>query len=101
MYRLTPDQLRMKWEAFALSSQCDLKPTVPYVRIMKNTLQREFERGLKTRRTVKGKIATKRSGGPSGINFSEYGLDLDNDSQGDSVENLYVVEKYEYVTHVY
>ncbi|GAA5811310.1 hypothetical protein MFLAVUS_004743 [Mucor flavus] len=72
IYSLTPEKLKMKWEAFALTSQCDLRPTLPYIKILRNSLQREFERGLKSRRTVKGKVTTKRGGT---FDFSEYGLD--------------------------
>lgn len=72
IYSITPEKLKMKWEAFALTSQCDLRPTLPYIKILRNSLQREFERGLKSRRTVKGKVTTKRGGA---FDFSEYGLD--------------------------
>lgn len=85
IYSLTPDKLRMKWEAFALSSQCDLRPTVNFIKILKNSLQREFDRGLKSRRTVKGKITTKRG---NGIDFSEYGIGSEVNTQEDPVESL-------------
>lgn len=84
IYSLTPEKLRIKWEAFALTSQCDLTPTINYVRILKNSLQREFDRGLKQRRTIKGKVATKRG---NGIDFSEYNVGAST-KQEDPLESL-------------
>ncbi|KAI9486740.1 MAG: DNA polymerase alpha/epsilon subunit B-domain-containing protein [Benjaminiella poitrasii] len=83
IYSMTSDNLKFKWEAFALNSGCSLKPTLPYIRHLKNSLQREFERNLKSRRTIKGRVITKRS---NTMDLSEYGIA--NDSQEDSVENF-------------
>lgn len=83
LYSMTPDNLKFKWEAFALNTNCPLKPTLPYMKFLKNSLQREFERSLKSRRTTTGKIATKRM---NTMDLSEYGIDLG--SQDDSVESL-------------
>lgn len=86
LYSLTPDKLRMKWEAFALSTHCSLKPTVNYIAILKNSLQREFERGLKQRRTIKGKVTTKRG---NGVDFSDYGLaSHTTNKQEESIDDL-------------
>ncbi|KAG2203030.1 hypothetical protein INT47_013246 [Mucor saturninus] len=75
LYSLTPNKLLLKWKAFALTAQCSLKPTLNYVAILKNSLQREFERGLKQRRTIRGKVATKRG---NGLDFSDYGIHVAN-----------------------
>jgi DNA polymerase alpha subunit B len=91
IYNLTPNELNTKWEAFALTHQCDMKPTVSYIKILKNSLQREFDRSLKSRRTVKGRVTTKRAGAVGGgIDLSEYGIDMSTDENiGDnSVDNL-------------
>lgn len=83
IYSLTPESLRNKWEAFALNSGCALKPSLPYVKHLRNSLKREFERNIKARRTIKGKVVTKRT---NAMDLSEYGIT--NDGQDDSVENL-------------
>lgn len=68
-----------------MNSGCPLKPTSAYIKYLKNSLQREFERSLKARRTVKGRVITKRS---TAMDLSEYGIKTE--SQDDSVEDLYV-----------
>lgn len=90
LYSLTPDNLKNKWEAFALNSGCPLKPTSAYIKYLKNSLQREFERSLKVRRTVKGRVVTKRS---TAMDLSEYGITTD--SQENDADDLYVwIEVY-------
>ncbi|RCI02079.1 DNA-directed DNA polymerase alpha subunit pol12, partial [Rhizopus stolonifer] len=71
LYSLTPDHLKFKWEAFALNTGCSIKPTLPYIKHLKNALQRELDRGRKTRKTIKGKVVTKRS---QAMDLSEYGI---------------------------
>lgn len=80
---MTPENLKFKWEAFALNTNCPLKPTLPYMKFLKNSLQREFERSLKSRKTATGKVTTRKA---NVMDLSEYGIDVG--SQDDSVENL-------------
>ncbi|KAI8643515.1 DNA polymerase alpha/epsilon subunit B-domain-containing protein [Parasitella parasitica] len=83
IYSLTPEILRNKWEAFALNSKCPLKPSLPYVKHLKSALKRDFDRSIKARKTMKGKVVTRRS---NTMDLSEYGIA--SNSQDDSVENF-------------
>ncbi|KAI8982344.1 DNA polymerase alpha/epsilon subunit B-domain-containing protein [Mycotypha africana] len=82
-FSLTPETLKHKWEAYALNTGCPLKPSVAYIKFLKKSLQRDFDRNLKTRRTATGRLPVKRS---STMDLSEYGLTMD--SQEDAIESF-------------
>ncbi|CAO3678092.1 unnamed protein product [Rhizopus stolonifer] len=92
VFTLTPEQVKFKWEAFALNANISLKPTLAYIKLLRNSLQREFDRGVKKRRTgTSNKIVTKRTAAP--IDLSEYGIDLGNSTQDqDSVMTTSAIE---------
>lgn len=75
---MTPEQVKFKWEAFALNANISLTPSAAYIRLLKNNLQREFNRTLKKRRTggvsTNERIVTKRAVMP--VDLSAYGLDF-------------------------
>lgn len=82
LYSITPEVLKNKWEAFALTTGCALKPSLPYVKHLKNSLQRDFDRQMKTQKKVKRAVVTKKPR----VDLSDYGIKTDN--QEDSVESL-------------
>lgn len=75
VFTLTPEQVKFKWESYALNANISLKPTISYVKLLRNALQREFDRTLKKRRTgPSNRTVTKRSIVP--MDLSEYGIDF-------------------------
>ncbi|KAG1171089.1 hypothetical protein G6F70_007228 [Rhizopus microsporus] len=78
IFSMTPEQVKFKWEAFALNANISLTPSAAYIRLLKNNLQREFNRTLKKRRTggvsTNERIVTKRAVMP--VDLSAYGLDF-------------------------
>ncbi|KAF1803689.1 DNA polymerase alpha/epsilon subunit B-domain-containing protein [Mucor lusitanicus] len=82
LYSITPEVLKNKWEAFALTTGCALKPSLPYVKHLKNSLQRDFDRQMKTQKKVKRAVVTKKPR----VDLSDYGIKTDN--QEDSVESF-------------
>ncbi|KAI8367010.1 DNA polymerase alpha/epsilon subunit B-domain-containing protein [Choanephora cucurbitarum] len=83
VYSITPDNLKFKWEAFALNSGCSIKPTIPYIKHLRNSLKREFDRSVKARKTTTGKVVTKRT---QGFDLSDYGIAQT--KQEDSVDDF-------------
>ncbi|KAI8378975.1 DNA polymerase alpha/epsilon subunit B-domain-containing protein [Blakeslea trispora] len=81
-YSITPDNLKFKWEAFALNSGCSIKPTIPYIKHLRNSLKREFDRSVKARKTTQGKVVTKRT---TALDLSDYGIAQ---TKNDSVEDF-------------
>jgi DNA polymerase alpha subunit B len=84
IYTLEPQDLKFKWEAFALNAG-NVAPTVKLIRQLKVTLQRDFEKSIKA--TVKGKSATTKRVGFADL--SEFGLSpMDEDGPDNSVDSL-------------
>ncbi|KAI8877644.1 DNA polymerase alpha, subunit B [Backusella circina FSU 941] len=84
IYSLDAQDLKFKWEAFALNAG-NVAPTVKLIRQLKITLQRDFEKSLKA--TVKGKTATTKRVGFADL--SEFGLSaMDEDGPDNSVDSF-------------
>lgn len=82
IYSITPEALKNKWQAFAISTGCGMKPSAAYVQHLKKSLQRDFDRQIKKQKTSRTAVVTKKPR----MDLSEYGIDMDN--QDDSVESL-------------
>ncbi|KAI8388386.1 DNA polymerase alpha/epsilon subunit B-domain-containing protein [Radiomyces spectabilis] len=84
IYNLTPQELKFKWEAFALNNGGMTSPTVDLVRQLKHTLQRDFEQSLEPAK-ARGRVTTKRD---VMMDISDYATDMDQDTNADVLENF-------------